>query len=681
MSSNEFGVKVSVVAKTDGDAVTKFKNSAQSLSNKLKGKEAVELPQIKVKNTKEAIYQLRNSINSLLSQMKGEEAPSIEQITLKKLNAENALRSFKKELSTIFNGFGASGYRIKFDANGGAFEAIKEGSESLEILRNKLNQVKTILSDTKTAPLFDSMQEEALVVYEDLFKRINEAKREGYTLDGKGREILASLVAETNNYYNEILGVVNAEAVKSQEISKQEAQLKALRGTYNQITGSMNVETLSAKEMSDRLKITETGAQQLLAKVEQISTELNSENISYERQVSLLTELKQLFTTVKADTSTTTKSLKEMATAAERYENAFKSTGKYGKAMSKVQGLGFSQSELAETQGRFNGIIGAIEAFKAKLKSANVPIEELDAEFKTIKTDIEGLEVLFSKLNNDFNGAKSFTNAKIGFAGLQANAEAYYTRVNEIVAKNPQMMAQLDAFMSRLRSGTYVDYNPLKQQFRDLQVQIDQAGLSVKSLGDKFKNLMQHRSMMMLLSYASMALYTSVMKAWEAVKNVDSALTQLKIVTGESSGTLSKYFDDAAKSATKLGVSISDIISSTETWARLGYSLNDSLQLSEYSNVLANVANIGIEDATSGMTAILKAYQLDAGDSEKIADILVNVGQKYAVSAGELSTALERGGASLQASNNSLEESVALVAAGNAAVQNAESVGRQACRR
>ena len=164
-------------------------------------------------------------------------------------------------------------------------------------------------------------------------------------------------------------------------------------------------------------------------------------------------------------------------------------------------------------------------------------------------------------------------------------------------------------------------------------------------------------------------------KVLESVKSVDSAMTQLKIVTGESDNALSNYFTKAAESAKELGVSITDIISSTETYARLGYSLQDSLQLSKSSNLLANVGAINIDEATSGMTSILKAYKKDASDSENITDILINVGQKYAISASELATALERGGASLQASNNTLEESVALAAAGNAAVQNAETVG------
>lgn len=91
--------------------------------------------------------------------------------------------------------------------------------------------------------------------------------------------------------------------------------------------------------------------------------------------------------------------------------------------------------------------------------------------------------------------------------------------------------------------------------------------------------------------------------------------------------------------------------------------------------MLSNVAATSSEDATSGLTAIIKGFSLDADDAMSVADKLVKVGQSYAISASELMQALERGGAALFAGGNTLDESIAILAAGNAAVQNAESVG------
>ena len=548
MMENEFGIAVSVVADESEGAVSKFKNSVDRLAKKLKGQsQATKIPEVRVSNDSQSVSAFKSSIETLAQSLKGESAPSIPEIVVKKINATKALESFNQELASITNGFGSGGYQIKFDSSQGAFTAIKESSGALEVLKGKLNQVKSILSNTKTANLFDGSQLEYLSEYEALSQLINEAKREGQTLDGANKGNLEALVSLINDYYNKVLGVVNAEAASAQKTAAKNEQLKALEATYKQITGSMNVETLSAQEMAYRLNISKANAQQLLNKVQDISAELSSENVSYERQIQLFTELKQMFTSAKADTKSTAKSIKDMRTEAERYAAALKSNGKYGKMNAGFATSGLNTSQISGLNKSFTEAQLKVDAFLESIKSGNVPLNTLKEDFEKLKTTMKNLGTSYENVTTQLKDKKSFVNAKIGFAGLQANAEAYYTKVKDIVAKNPQMMSQLDAFMTELRAGGTADYSRLKEQFRQLQIQIDQAGLYTKSLGDKFRNLMQHRSMMMAISYATMAMYSSAMKAWESVKNVNSALTQLKIVTGESSSTLSKYFEDAAQ--------------------------------------------------------------------------------------------------------------------------------------
>lgn len=163
--------------------------------------------------------------------------------------------------------------------------------------------------------------------------------------------------------------------------------------------------------------------------------------------------------------------------------------------------------------------------------------------------------------------------------------------------------------------------------------------------------------------------------AVEAVKEIDSALTQVQIVTGISDKELKQFASDAAAVAKEIGATITEVIKSTETFARLGYSLNESLDLSGLVGKYANVAATTVEDATESLTSIMKAFNYTPSQMEGVVDELVKVGQEYAVSAAELGQALQRGGAALEAGGNTIEESIALIAAGNAAVQDATAVG------
>lgn len=152
-------------------------------------------------------------------------------------------------------------------------------------------------------------------------------------------------------------------------------------------------------------------------------------------------------------------------------------------------------------------------------------------------------------------------------------------------------------------------------------------------------------------------LYTNVVQ-------LDGALTQISIVTGTSGDALKSYANDAANVAKEVGSTTSAIISSTETYARLGYNLQDSLNLADITAKYANVAAVDTESATSALTSIMKGFNIDPSEMEGVVDKLVKVGQEYAISAGELGDAMQRGGAALAAGGATLDESIALFTAG-----------------
>lgn len=160
-----------------------------------------------------------------------------------------------------------------------------------------------------------------------------------------------------------------------------------------------------------------------------------------------------------------------------------------------------------------------------------------------------------------------------------------------------------------------------------------------------------------------------------AVRDINDALTQLTIVTGKSGSELDSFFQSAADSAYNMGHSITEVLGSVETFTRLGYGLEDASTLADAATVMSNVADTTVNASTTGLTSIIKGYGLEASDATRVSDVLAKVGKDYAISAEELMSALERGGAALNVANTSFEQSVALAAAGNAAIQDPEKVG------
>ena len=76
------------------------------------------------------------------------------------------------------------------------------------------------------------------------------------------------------------------------------------------------------------------------------------------------------------------------------------------------------------------------------------------------------------------------------------------------------------------------------------------------------------------------------------------------------------------------------------------------------------------------IASIIKGYdEMDASDAEHVSDVLVKVGQEYAISAEALMATFQRGDTALHTFGTDFEKSAALFAATNVSLQNAETTG------
>lgn len=295
--------------------------------------------------------------------------------------------------------------------------------------------------------------------------------------------------------------------------------------------------------------------------------------------------------------------------------------------------------------------------------------------------------VLWSRLNSE---VKLYTQTLQG--ARQANSKnetgvlsqqkminkltTYYHQFEKQIKLHPQLMAQYNTALESLKTDKFNQNT--KQAAIEVQkfmVACEEAGINgihpLQNILGGFWNKLKFGSFAALAGSVrrlARQVYTNVVE-------IDDAMTQLRIVTGATGSEMNQFFVKSTDLASKLGKSVKDVLGSIETFSRLGYTLEESSTLAEYANILSNVANVDASAATTGLTSIIKGYNLEVSDSEHIADVLINVGQKYAISASELMDAFERGGAALYASGTEFEKSAALFAASNSAIQNADKVG------
>ena len=175
------------------------------------------------------------------------------------------------------------------------------------------------------------------------------------------------------------------------------------------------------------------------------------------------------------------------------------------------------------------------------------------------------------------------------------------------------------------------------------------------------------------------------MQAIRAVKQMvsnvielDSAMTELKKVTDATDATYSRFLKNASTRAKAIGASLSDVVTATADFARLGHSIDDASKLADVAIIYKNIGD-GIEDVTTASESIIstmQAFGIEASNAMSIVDKFNEVGNKYAISSAGIGEAMQRSAAAMASANNTIEETIALITAANTIVQNPESVGK-----
>jgi TP901 family phage tail tape measure protein len=159
------------------------------------------------------------------------------------------------------------------------------------------------------------------------------------------------------------------------------------------------------------------------------------------------------------------------------------------------------------------------------------------------------------------------------------------------------------------------------------------------------------------------------------VKELDTAMVNLKRVTYETNAAYDKFLSEIGVKARAVNADLIEMVNNIAEFSKLGYNLPDATRLAEVASVYSNVGDLDLSNATDNIVANLKAFKLNADEAIDIVDKFNLVGNRYALNAADIGEGLKRSASSLAVGGNSLDEAVALFAAGQEVIQNPEKMG------
>lgn len=254
------------------------------------------------------------------------------------------------------------------------------------------------------------------------------------------------------------------------------------------------------------------------------------------------------------------------------------------------------------------------------------------------------------------------------------------TWLNQNTKATKDTRTELSNFISELKSpglsGERLSW--IQGRFKQLTATMRTTGNTGKTIFNTLSDGLQKFSGWSAVTAILTTVTRTLRKVYSAVKEVDSAMTELRRVTDLTARGYENFEKAAASSARKVGASLSDTINATADFARLGYSVEEASVLAEAALTYKNIGD-GIDDvseATESLISTIKAFKdLSADDAMYVVDMFNEVGNRFAISSEGIGEALKRSASALSGSGNTIQESIGLITAMNEIIQDPDSVG------
>lgn len=315
-------------------------------------------------------------------------------------------------------------------------------------------------------------------------------------------------------------------------------------------------------------------------------------------------------------------------------------TGKYAAASSRMS----KQLGAYGTQDTAN-----IQKATAALASYNLALDKLQNHYngsnvlgkKQLQQTFQDMTKAGDTFKNTLSQIRDESSKALSptVASTSGNKVVEYMNANSRAVK--KYGASLKTLEQQYRSMTTVEEKAnYDKTFANLKSRIDAEGLSGNSWFGELK-----RATGQIAQFAGVygMLQNTVMqlpyKAISAVKDYDSAMTNMQMATGISNNQAQELMNTYSDMGKQLKVTGVDVATSATEWMKQGKTIEESNKLAQDSIVLSKIGDLSSDDATRTITAAMKSYDLNESQVMDFVDQISAIDMASATDVGGLADA------------------------------------------
>lgn len=171
---------------------------------------------------------------------------------------------------------------------------------------------------------------------------------------------------------------------------------------------------------------------------------------------------------------------------------------------------------------------------------------------------------------------------------------------------------------------------------------IDTGFKNISSVTDKIMNTFGNTVRWGITASIFQTIQNSLYRSVDYVKDLDTSLNNIQIVTGASAENMRDFSLKANEAAANLGASTVSFTDAAQLYAQNGYDEEDYTKLAELTTKVANVTQQSTSDVSEQITSLMAGYKMSIDEAEDALSGMAVVAAESASDLGELANAEQK---------------------------------------
>ena len=526
------------------------------------------------------------------------------------------------------------------------------------LLEDNVNNLNTKIETTDFSKFETIVPSEELEKIKRLGKEIAEAAQELAILNSRIEEIKNNL--KSNNFSTPTLEGLKEELVDA----------AAAGDDYTGILQKMKLATENTQDYIDANSRTDEVKryQRILKDIQNANDKISVTKSQIVQNASEKQDYEQRLATVNAQISELEARIAE---AKKKYEDPNTAKSSRGGIKAQINRREAQLAPLVEQRG----------TLEKGLKSTQTRESSLDKTLKNDQSKINALQELLQSAKKDLDefiqGLQEADVQKLNglsdslsqISDLANQAKEGKDKVDELGNELQEAGQNAQQIKSDNIKGIKQDANSagdrvdsLKKSLAEVVKEANGFNDLNNQIGNVYNNLLRFFS----LENGIQVFKRAVNGAFDAVKELDAAMTEIAVVSDFSIDDMWAQLPQFTQVANELGVSIRDVYDATTLYIQQGLDLSSSMQLSIETLKMARIAGMEASNATDAMTSALRGFNMELNQTsgQRINDVYSELAAISASDTQEIATAMSKVASLAHSANMEFEITAALLAQG-----------------